>query len=453
MPRCLSRCTVLLLSLFAAPTLAAPPQVVSTTPANGDLAVDPSVDQLVIVFDQDMSPGGRSMTGGGDTFPKLIGQPVWRDPRTFVWRVKLEPDHEYRFGVNSPSYRNFKSAAGESSVPYFVHFRTAPDGEAASAAGSPEEKLTPEANDAAIAKLREAITQRYSYRDRLGIDWNALIDEYAPKMRAATTQRQFAASVLAILGQAKDKHISVRIGGETVPAFVNPVRVNANAQVLPKIVPGWTQLADGFYVGRYDDHIGYLRIDAWSRDTPVGAYITALQMLVQKDWAKAMVIDVRFNGGGDETMAAFIASQFVDHSVVYAQHVYADPDAPGGFTPVRQRTLDPIRFGDSKRFAGKVAVLVGPAVMSSCEAFVLMMKQDPDCKTFGDTTQGSSGNPRPHELGNGLAVILPSWKSMDPQGREFEGIGLEPDVKVSATERDFADADPVLDAAMQYLRQ
>lgn len=437
-------------------TLTVPPQVVSTTPARNDLAVDPNIKQIVIVFDQDMNTGGsRSICGGGDRFPELVGQPRWTDKRTFVWNVKLKPDHEYYFSANCPSAGNFRNAAGESAIPYAVPFHTAPAAEQGDGGASPDEdKLTPEINDAAIDTLRDLIQHRYSYRDRLGLDWDTLFEQYAPQLRAATTPRHFIAPLVALLGQAKDKHVKIRLGDELLPTYISQVRPNANDTLLRRTVPHWRELSPGVYAGQFDDGIGYLRIDSWNNQMPVGVYHWLLETLhPENDRAKSLIIDVRFNGGGDEPTAQLVAGRFIDDPVVYAQHVSIDPDAPDGFTSVRQRTLQPVSFGAPGRFYGKVAVLTGPVTMSSCEAFVLMMKQAPDATIIGDTTQGSSGNPRSYDLGNGVAVSLPSWKSMDMSGRELEGVGIEPDIKVSATPADFNNADPVLDAALEHLRK
>ncbi|HEY3245235.1 MAG TPA: S41 family peptidase, partial [Phycisphaerae bacterium] len=101
-----------------------------------------------------------------------------------------------------------------------------------------------------------------------------------------------------------------------------------------------------------------------------------------------------------------------------------------------------------KRFTGRVVVLIGPANMSSCESFILMMKQSPDCTLVGERTWGSSGNPKPHKLCNAVTVYVPSWQDMLPDGTLLEGRGLEPDVKVPTTPRDFESDDPVLKRAL-----
>ena len=55
------------------------------------------------------------------------------------------------------------------------------------------------------------------------------------------------------------------------------------------------------------------------------------------------------------------------------------------------------------------------------------------------------------ELDNGVTVFLPSWKAMTPVGRELEGVGIQPDIEVRGTLRDFARADPVIAAALERL--
>jgi C-terminal processing protease CtpA/Prc len=77
-----------------------------------------------------------------------------------------------------------------------------------------------------------------------------------------------------------------------------------------------------------------------------------------------------------------------------------------------------------------------------------MMKQVPNCKLVGTTSYGSSGNPKPVDLGNAVTVYLPSWKALRPDGTCFEGQGIAPDVSISVTGTELETADPVLQAAL-----
>jgi hypothetical protein len=101
------------------------PNIVATSPAVGATDVDPGLKEITVTFDQDMG-GGMSWTGGGEQFPKMPeGQkPQWRDKRTCVLPVLLEPGHAYRVGINSSSFRNFHTVAGVPAEPTAIYFTT-----------------------------------------------------------------------------------------------------------------------------------------------------------------------------------------------------------------------------------------------------------------------------------------------------------------------------------------
>ena len=152
------------------------------------------------------------------------------------------------------------------------------------------------------------------------------------------------------------------------------------------------------------------------------------------------------NGGGDENLASRFAGRFVDEPKVYSKNrIRRDGRWLGPF----DRVVKPRADGD--RYHGPVAVLIGPKVGSSCESFVLMMKQSERRTLVGDVTKGSSGNPRPHALGNGVTVVLSSWEDQLPDGTVLEGKGLTPDVQVKTTLVELRKRDPVLEAALKVV--
>ena len=102
-----------------------PPRIVATSPKVGETDVDPGLTEITVTFDRDMA-GGFSWTGGGADYPpgREGVKPQWRDKRTCVFPVSLQAGHYYRVGINSPSYRNFKSAEGVSAAPSAIYFTT-----------------------------------------------------------------------------------------------------------------------------------------------------------------------------------------------------------------------------------------------------------------------------------------------------------------------------------------
>jgi RNA polymerase sigma-70 factor (ECF subfamily) len=90
-----------------------PPKIIAASPAMGASDVDPALSEITVTFDSDMG-GGMSWTGGPPELPDIPqGQkPYWRNKRTCVLPVKLEPARKYRVGINAPSFQNFRSVVG-----------------------------------------------------------------------------------------------------------------------------------------------------------------------------------------------------------------------------------------------------------------------------------------------------------------------------------------------------
>lgn len=436
---------LILLSSLVVGVSGAPPKVVKTVPENGAQNVSSSLRQIRITFDQDMNRDGYSICGGGQNYPETVGKPRWINKRTIVMRVRLVPNHKYQLSINCPSYKNFQNTRGESVEPYPIEFRTGPGKERAKA-----EMLNIADNREAIEELRRAIDEDYSYRDFRKVDWDGLFDKYSPAMKNAKTPREFAAAAAELLDNAEDIHIWVKVDDETIGGFKRSITRNYNQKVLEKAVPCWRKRSAAVFTGRFDDGIGYILIDSWSRE-----HTKALEQAYTAIWefaeAPGLIIDVRSNGGGAEPLAQKFAGCFIDEPKIYARHVYRAVDEPSGFTTPNNRVLEPNK--NRPKFRGKIAVLMGPANMSSCEAFLLMMKQVPGCKLVGENSYGSSGNPKPTDLGNGVTVFLPSWKAMRPDGTCFEGEGITPDILVKTTETELLSRDAVLEAALKLLRE
>ncbi len=107
-------------------TLIKTPQIVSLDPANGATDVSPALAELRVTFNIPMGRG-MSWCGEGANFPSSReGQrPHWTDDgKTCVLPVTLQPGWEYRVGLNSQSFKNFKSDEGVPLPPVAYTFKT-----------------------------------------------------------------------------------------------------------------------------------------------------------------------------------------------------------------------------------------------------------------------------------------------------------------------------------------
>ena len=313
-------------------------------------------------------------------------------------------------------------------------------------------------NQKSLMQLRSAIEEKYSYRDLQGIDWDARFVEFESRLVNAKTSRQFAILAGQLLEVARDAHIRIKVDtflntdGETFASFrrSGSVRPNIDYNLLKQTVPQFQFLNQVVATGRFPDGPAYLMIGSWSQQAArniernIEAAAKWIDELSSDD---TLILDIRFNSGGDERLARKIAGRFVERSAVYAGHLNRDTSSPSGFSKIKTRTLKPIRPG----FRGRTVVLMGPVNMSSCEAFLLMMKQAPQCTLMGEKSYGSSGNPKPVRLANKVRVFLPSWVALTPDGEPFEGKGISPDVHVEFPDEP-GDQDPLINAALELLK-
>lgn len=102
------------------------PRIVNTSPLAGATDVDPDIKEISVTFDCDMDTRGYSWTGGPPNFPEIPkgASPSWKDNRTCVLPVKLEPGRYYRLGINSSSFQNFRSIGGIPAASSVINFTT-----------------------------------------------------------------------------------------------------------------------------------------------------------------------------------------------------------------------------------------------------------------------------------------------------------------------------------------
>lgn len=103
-----------------------PPVVVKTVPAAGSADVDPALTEIAVKFSKPMQDGSWSWsTVAKDSVPHVTDKPRFKDDRTCVLPVKLEPGRTYGIWLNSNKFKNFKGTDGQPAVPYLLVFQTA----------------------------------------------------------------------------------------------------------------------------------------------------------------------------------------------------------------------------------------------------------------------------------------------------------------------------------------
>ncbi|MFZ0254745.1 MAG: S41 family peptidase [Gammaproteobacteria bacterium] len=187
--------------------------------------------------------------------------------------------------------------------------------------------------------------------------------------------------------------------------------------------------------GTIKSRVGYLRIRsmesiASNPGESVSDDIEAVQAIMDQVLndlrdTDAMVIDVRFNDGGNDAVSLAIASRFTDTrrlAMTKTARSYR------GETTPREAYLVP---QDGKPFSKPVAVITGPDTISAAEIFVLAMRALPQVIQVGELTRGVLSDELEKSLPNGWMVTLSNEVYYDHIGTSYEAKGIPPHIKAS----------------------
>lgn len=196
-------------------------------------------------------------------------------------------------------------------------------------------------------------------------------------------------------------------------------------------------------IGRPDGDVGdgifYVSLDSFGDDAVVKRFESHLPEIRK---ARGLILDVRENGGGSTGNGAAIISHLTDKTLkgshwktrMYrpAFRAWGQPEAwhEGDHTPAKP-AKDP--------YLGPVVVLTGPQTFSAAEDFLVVLKAAGRAKLVGERSGGSTGQPLMiKNLPAGGGARICTKRDTFPDGTDFVGVGVIPDVEVHPTAADIA---------------
>ena len=293
----------------------------------------------------------------------------------------------------------------------------------------------------------------YSYFELKGINWTNTLEQKRP-LFADTTATDFARNLSDILQTLKDWHVTVQQGGTTrgyqgtfqqnaPPRLIAPYAMNRSYANLHN--------ANIIFHARLTNnaaHIVVTTLDNTLWNVITDDDLTSI-MATHQD-ASGIILDLRYNTGGNELNARRLAGHFALEPLTYGfTRTRIPASIPYAFTPTQAKQLQPVRTG---KFTGAVIGLVGQRTMSSGEAFALMVKSLPNGLLLGDRTRGASANPVLKTLPElDLQYTISTWIALDEQGKPFEGTGIEPAISIPPEKSFTSTRDFVLEEAMALI--
>ena len=184
--------------------------------------------------------------------------------------------------------------------------------------------------------------------------------------------------------------------------------------------------------------IGYLKFNYFSGD--VDAEKTASAAMSFLGQSKAIIFDLRENGGGSPRMIAYLTSYLFDKSV----HLNSFYNRPTDTTTESwtRKTVPGERFDSNV----PVYVLTSSRTFSGAEEFSYNLRNLKRATLVGETTGGGAHPVMPVMLGKRMHMSMPFARAINPiTNTNWEGVGVKPHVEVAA--------EKALDQAVKLAKQ
>lgn len=170
----------------------------------------------------------------------------------------------------------------------------------------------------------------------------------------------------------------------------------------------------------------------------------------------ALIIDVRRNGGGNSNVGWYVLSMLTDKNFRTSKWHTREyrPVFRAWGRPEGKYGNDAGNFSahKSKYYDKPVVVLTSPATFSAAEDFAVAFDVLERGLIIGEATGGSTGQPLFFRLPGGGSARVTSKRDSYPDGKEFVGVGIQPDKLVQQTVKDIRSGrDTVLEAARAEL--
>ena len=296
-------------------------------------------------------------------------------------------------------------------------------------AASPDASVDAATRRAVIDGVAARIEASYVFRDRAAVIARALrVRARRGDYDRVTSARALADSLTAHLQAAShDRHLRVRYSHDVLPA--QPWRRSATTGGEDSLRARGRRANFGFgRPRRLLGDIAYVEIVDFGFE-PQWAEETVAKIMSEVDDARALIIDVRRNGGGSPRMAAFVSSYLfgadsIHLSTLYwrgnrVERVYSRPTVPGR------------RYGPDR----PVYVLTSRATFSAAEGFAYSLQALGRAVIVGDTTGGGAHAGGLHRVTDHFGVWVPGARAVNPITRSnWERVGVRPDVAVPESE-------------------
>ncbi|MDP3737059.1 MAG: S41 family peptidase [Hyphomonadaceae bacterium] len=269
---------------------------------------------------------------------------------------------------------------------------------------------------AVVAKAADALRNRYIFPDvgekaAAKLEASLAAGAYKDLAQPGAFAEQLTKDLYEV---AKDKHMRVSAPGP------RPAPAGASAPQPPPKSEGGVVRAD-----RLAGDIGYIEISGFP---PPGGFKPPVdKAMAQLADTKALIVDIRRNGGGSPDSVAYLVSFFLDGAkppMLINDFVNRKPNTTEFTTRQSFSVTTPTSY------LGKpVYVLTSPRTFSGGEEFAYDMQAFKLGTLIGETTGGGANPGGVMPIGSQLGIFMPNGRPVNPVTKtNWEGIGVIPDI-------------------------
>lgn len=227
-----------------------------------------------------------------------------------------------------------------------------------------------------------------------------------------------------------------------------------------------------------DNKIAYVALNTFAKESAVTNFKSLIPELKK---ANSVILDIRFNQGGNTNIGAEILSYFTDAETLvgskWKTRVSNAYFKSNGWNLRNAKTLeaedkmylsyyknDSWMDGDTMKFANNspsqdrlrmpLVVLTGTYTVSAGEDFLIMLEGlEKRAVTVGQRTSGSSGQRLGVSIPTGGIYLICTKKDTYPDGKKFVGVGIIPNIEIEPTIEDVLNGnDVILKKAVEVLK-
>jgi len=330
----------------------------------------------------------------------------------------------------------------------------------------------------------------HAHLDRRAVDWEAIYTQYSPLVTPDMSAEQLLQLISAMLSNIGDFHVALFLEDDTL---VQPARKHSKLykhvkehiqapgiEVLPSedlihfigrapdieaaYLAAMDNYVEGGHIeyfynsntdypvfgwGKTPDNIGLLVINEMEFDSLETLHSQMNQALLTLQDTKALIIDIRRNAGGTDTIALEIASYFTTEETVAYKKFARNRH---GESPIKTVTVKP---SNNTPYQKPTYLLTSQDTASAAEIFTMVMDQLPHVLLVGEETQGALSDVLALPLPIGAVLGLSNEIYQNASSEELEAKGIAPDVLVDAFSADAMLSGKVLsyEKALQLIRQ